>query len=145
MDSFDDDMFALSDEELPIPTTKWNAVEEHLAKQLGAVQTRIVETISDINEIQDTKRRILKSLQYQARYGENATSDSDSNVSHPITMEIVEHENIMPDSNSFSTRSECNCMRSKYECVRCVKIYSHSVDVQHRRATSGEEGEAQSS
>ena len=62
------DMFALSDEELPIPTaSKWNAVEEHLAKQLVAVQTRIIETISDINDVQDTKRRILKSLQYQAR------------------------------------------------------------------------------
>ncbi|XP_076681641.1 uncharacterized protein LOC143375902 isoform X2 [Andrena cerasifolii] len=92
MESFDDDMFALSDEELPIPATKWNAVEEHLAKQLGDVRTRIVERISDINEVQDTKRRILKSLQYQAQYGENATSDSDSNTYNIDGQPVVKKE-----------------------------------------------------
>ena len=80
MDSFDDDMFALSDEELPIPTSACNPIEEYLMKQLSSVQTRIEKTTSDIKEIQDTTKRILKSLYSEAQYGENVTSDSDSDL-----------------------------------------------------------------
>ncbi|XP_076231569.1 golgi SNAP receptor complex member Gos28 isoform X1 [Calliopsis andreniformis] len=80
MDSFDDDMFALSDEDLPIPVPKCNPVEEHLIKQLSDVHTRIEKTTNDIKEIENTTERILKSLQHQAQYGENITSDSDSDL-----------------------------------------------------------------
>lgn len=84
MDSFDDDMFALSDEELPIPTSACNPIEEYLMKQLSNVQIRIEKTTSDIKDIQETTKHILKSLYSEAQYGENITSDSDTDVSHTI-------------------------------------------------------------
>ncbi|XP_076294539.1 uncharacterized protein LOC143215851 [Lasioglossum baleicum] len=80
MDTFEDDMFALSDEELPIQTPKCNPVEEHLMKQLSDVQARIEKTTNDIKEVQDTTRRILKHLQDHALYGESILSDSDSDL-----------------------------------------------------------------
>ncbi|XP_076644257.1 uncharacterized protein LOC143354230 [Halictus rubicundus] len=80
MDTFEDDMFALSDEELPIQTSENNPVEEHLMKQFSDVQARIEKTTNDIKEIQDTRRRILKQLRDHALYGENITSDSDSDL-----------------------------------------------------------------
>ncbi|CAK9811757.1 hypothetical protein ANTPLA_LOCUS7151 [Anthophora plagiata] len=80
MDSFDGDMFALSDEELPISSPKCNPVEEHLMKQLSDVQTRIEKAANDIKEIRDTTKHILKSLYNQALYGEDITSDSDTDL-----------------------------------------------------------------
>ncbi|XP_076625348.1 uncharacterized protein LOC143343886 isoform X1 [Colletes latitarsis] len=80
MDSFEDDMFALSDEELPISTAKCNPIEEQLLKQFFDVQNRIEKTTVDIKEIQNTTRHVLKSLQHQAQYAENVTSDSDSDL-----------------------------------------------------------------
>lgn len=80
MDSFDDDMFALSDEDLPIPTLECNPIEEQLMKEYSNVQRRIEKATNDIKELQDTTKHILKSLQYRAQYGENETSDSDSDL-----------------------------------------------------------------
>ncbi|KAF3426565.1 hypothetical protein E2986_07543 [Frieseomelitta varia] len=81
MDSTDDDMFVLSDEELPISTPKCNPIEEHLTRASSDVRTRIERATNDIKEVQDMTRRILESLYKQARYGEDVTSDSDSDVS----------------------------------------------------------------
>ena len=81
MDSMDDDMFVLSDEELPISTPKCNPIEEHLTRASSDVRTRIERATNDIKEVQDMTRRILESLYKQARYGEDVTSDSDSDVS----------------------------------------------------------------
>lgn len=81
MDSMDEDMFALSDDELPISTSKCNPVEEHLMKQLSDVQTRIQKTKNDIKEIQDMTKHALESLYNQALYGRNITLDCDSDVS----------------------------------------------------------------
>ncbi|OAD52926.1 hypothetical protein WN48_11172 [Eufriesea mexicana] len=78
----DEDMFALSDEELPISTSKCNPVEEHLMKQLSDVQTRIEKTRNDIKDIQDMTRRNLESLYNEAQYGKDITWDSDSDVSY---------------------------------------------------------------
>lgn len=77
----DEDMFALSDDELPISTSKCNPVEEHLMKQLSDVQTRIQKTKNDIKEIQDMTKHALESLYNQALYGKNITLDCDSDVS----------------------------------------------------------------
>lgn len=77
----DEDMFALSDDELPISTSKCNPVEEHLMKQLSDVQTRIQKTKNDIKEIQDMTKHALESLYNQALYGRNITLDCDSDVS----------------------------------------------------------------
>ncbi|KAK9299499.1 hypothetical protein QLX08_007515 [Tetragonisca angustula] len=80
MDSMDDDMFVLSDEELPISTPKCNPIEEHLTRASSDVRTRIERATNDIKEVQDMTRRILESLYKQARYGEDVTSDSDSDL-----------------------------------------------------------------
>ncbi|XP_054003794.1 uncharacterized protein LOC128889814 [Hylaeus anthracinus] len=82
MNSFEDDMFALSDEDLPLPILEpeCNPVEEHLMKQLSDVQSRIEKTSNDIKEIQDTTRHVLKALHQQAQFGEQVSSDSDSNL-----------------------------------------------------------------
>ncbi|XP_031832002.2 uncharacterized protein LOC116426742 isoform X2 [Nomia melanderi] len=80
MEMFEEDMFALSDEDLPIQTPKCNPVEEHLMKQLSDVETRIEKTTNDIKEVQVTTGKILKKLQYNAQYGENVSSDSDSDL-----------------------------------------------------------------
>lgn len=76
----DEDMFALSDDELPISTSKCNPVEEHLMKQLSDVQTRIQKTKNDIKEIQDMTKHALESLYNQALYGKNITLDCDSDL-----------------------------------------------------------------
>ncbi|XP_076761498.1 uncharacterized protein LOC143429681 isoform X2 [Xylocopa sonorina] len=81
MDSMiDDDLFALSDEELPIPTQKCNPIEEHLIKQLSDVKTRIEKTKNDIKEVQDMTKYTLDSLYSQARYGRDITSKSDNDL-----------------------------------------------------------------
>ena len=75
-------MFVLSDEELPISLTpKCNPIEEHLTRTSSNVQTRIEKVTNDIKEVQDMTRRTLESLYKQARYGDDVTSDSDSDVS----------------------------------------------------------------
>ena len=131
MESFDDDMFALSDDELPIPATKWNAVEEHLAKQLGAVRTRVIETIGDIEAVQDTKRRILKSLQHQARYGENVTSDSDSNTYDVDGQPVVKKE-----KRRVRRPSEILAVQSIWKRVICDKwvigVVLQNTSTEHR-------------
>ncbi|XP_033348162.1 uncharacterized protein LOC117232707 [Bombus vosnesenskii] len=76
----DDDMFELSDEELPIPTPKCNPIEAHLMKTLSNVQTRIEKTTNDIKEVQDMTKRISESLYNQALYGKDISSDSDSDL-----------------------------------------------------------------
>lgn len=78
----DDDIFELSDEELPIPTPKCNPIEEHFMKTLSNVQTRIEKTTNDIKEVQDMTKRISESLYNQALYGKDISSDSDSDVSY---------------------------------------------------------------
>lgn len=102
MDSFDDDMFALSDEDLPIPTLECNPIEEQLMKEYSNVQRRIEKATNDIKELQDTTKHILKSLQYRAQYGENETSDSDSDVSHSIiTITITKTCNVEKNIKYF--------------------------------------------
>ncbi|CAD1468772.1 unnamed protein product, partial [Heterotrigona itama] len=80
MNSMDDDMFVFSDEELPISTPKCNPIEEHLTRVSSDVQTRIEKATNDIKDVQDMARRTLESLYKQARYGEDTTSDSDSDL-----------------------------------------------------------------
>jgi len=82
MDS-SDDMFAISDEEMlmPLQTAQSNPVEEYLLKQLTDVQSRIDNATSEIANMKETTARILNALQWRALYGENPSSDSDTDVS----------------------------------------------------------------
>ncbi|XP_078040194.1 SET domain containing 8 isoform X4 [Augochlora pura] len=80
MDTFEADMFDLSDQDLPVETSKYNPIEEHLMKQYSDVQARIEKTINDIKDVHDTTRRVQKRLQDQAQYGGDITSDSDSDM-----------------------------------------------------------------
>lgn len=88
MESGDDDMFAVSDEEMSLSTEitangngMSNPVEEHLLKQLTDIQNRIDITSDEISELKVTTAHILNALQKRALYGENISSDSDSDVS----------------------------------------------------------------
>jgi len=88
MDSGDDDMFAISDEEMLLSTETiangngvLNPVEEHLLKQLTDVQNRIDTTSDEISEVTATTAHILNTLQQRALYGENISLDSDNDVS----------------------------------------------------------------
>ncbi|XP_033329472.2 uncharacterized protein LOC117222084 isoform X1 [Megalopta genalis] len=89
MNAFETDMFALSDEELPVETPKYNPIEAHLMKQYSDVKARIEKINDDIKEVHDTTGRIQKRLQDQAQYGENATSDSDSDLYTIVGQPVV--------------------------------------------------------
>lgn len=89
MDSGDDDMFAISDEETSLLTETGtvngngmsNPVEEHLLKQLTDVQNSIDTRLDEISEVKVTTAHILNALQQRALYGENVSSDFDCDVS----------------------------------------------------------------
>jgi len=87
MDSCDD-IFAISDEEMPMPlqTAQSNPVEEYLLKQLTDVQSRIDNATSEIANMRENTARILNALQWRALYGENPSSDSDTDVSRSSLM-----------------------------------------------------------
>lgn len=79
MDSGDEDIFAISDEDFPsMQVVQSNPVEDHLLKQLADVQSRIDFVKNEIAEVEVTATRVLKSLQWRELYGEDVISDSDS-------------------------------------------------------------------
>lgn len=85
MESGDEDIFAISDEETsalaaPAQAASTNPVEEHLLQQLTDVQSRIDVTTSEIAETKATTARVLNALEWRALHGEDAGSDSDSEV-----------------------------------------------------------------
>lgn len=82
MESGDEDIFAISDEETPSPAraAPANPVEEHLLQQLADVQNRIDVTASEIAETRATTARVLNALEWRALHGEDASSDSDGEV-----------------------------------------------------------------
>lgn len=81
MDSCDEDIFAISDEEiLPAQTVQVNPVQEYLLKQLNDVQNRINATTNKIEEVKESNAHILNVLQQQALHGVDTNSDSDIEV-----------------------------------------------------------------
>lgn len=80
--SDDEDMFAISDEEISLPTrtASSNLVEEHLLKQLAVVQNNIDVTTNEIAEMKTATERILRAQQWRALYGEDISSDSDCDL-----------------------------------------------------------------
>lgn len=88
MDSDDDDLFAISDDDvlsaLTRPPQLPNPVEEQLLKQLNDVHDRIDAATNEIQEVSTTSAHILNALKWRAIYGEDVGSDSDSDVSGTI-------------------------------------------------------------
>ncbi|XP_020300100.1 uncharacterized protein LOC109863865 [Pseudomyrmex gracilis] len=81
MDSGDEDIFAISDEDFPsMQVVQSNPVEDHLLKQLADVQSRIDFVKNEIAEVEVTATRVLKSLQWRELYGEDVDSDSDGDM-----------------------------------------------------------------
>ncbi|XP_003703565.2 uncharacterized protein LOC100883510 [Megachile rotundata] len=115
MDSFEDDMFALSDEELPLPTSNNNPIEEYLMKQLSNVQTRIEKANDDIKIVQDTTKHILKSLYYEAEYGESITSDSDSDLY------TIDGEPVIKKKQKREEPDQVLVVQNDWKCVFCDK------------------------
>lgn len=94
MESGDEDMFAISDEEMslsPAPAALVNPVEEHLLKELANVENRIDLATSEITETKATTACVLNALEWRALYGEDASSDSDSEV-HDRTILLAIYE-----------------------------------------------------
>lgn len=115
MDSFEEDMFALSDEELPLPTSNNNPVEEYLMKQLSNVETRIEKANDDIKIVQDTTKHILKSLYYEAEYGESITSDSDSDLY------TIDGEPVVKKKQKRQKPDQVLIVQNNWKCVLCDK------------------------
>ncbi|XP_036150905.1 uncharacterized protein LOC118648661 isoform X2 [Monomorium pharaonis] len=82
MESGDEDIFAISDEEMlsPARVAPVNPVEEHLQKELADVESRIDLATREIAETRETTARVLNALEWRALYGEDASSDSDSEL-----------------------------------------------------------------
>lgn len=85
MNSCDEDLFAISDEEAVVLSSQFvqssNPVEKYLMKQLVSVQNRIERTTNDIEEVKATTGHILNALQQRLLQGEDVNSDTDSDVS----------------------------------------------------------------
>lgn len=62
-----------------------NPVEEHLIKQLNCVQNQIDQAKSNIEVIDNVTKQILANLSKQAAYREQASSESDDEVSYILT------------------------------------------------------------
>lgn len=75
MGSFEDDIFMLSDEEMPI--SKPNPIHEHLTERLLEVQHRIENAKRSLEETENTTSSILKMLQSRAQYEDSVSSDDD--------------------------------------------------------------------
>lgn len=91
MNSWDEDLFAISDDETLLPPMRSvrsaNPVEEYLSKHFANVQNRIDTTTNEIKEVKATTGHILNALEWRALYGENiASSDSDSDVNRHFTI-----------------------------------------------------------
>lgn len=79
--SDEEDMFALSEEELAQPVLKVNPVEENLITELNGIQKRIDRTNSDIREFQSLIKKGLKQFAHVAKYGEELDVDVGGEVS----------------------------------------------------------------
>lgn len=89
MESDDEDIFAISDEEMSVQSPPTNPVEEHLLKELANVKSRIDLTTSEIAETRATTERVLGALEWRALYGEDASSNSDSDVRHRAILFVI--------------------------------------------------------
>ncbi|KAK2580790.1 hypothetical protein KPH14_011525 [Odynerus spinipes] len=82
MDYFEDDIFELSykntDDEAF--TSKCNPIEEHLMKQLNAIQSRIDKTKNEIEETEQTVKQISNTLLSKAVTGQDTSPDSNSDL-----------------------------------------------------------------
>lgn len=85
MNSCDEDLFAISDEEVSGSPSEFvqssNPVEKYLMKQLVNAQNRIEIITNDIEEVKATTGHILNVLQCRVLYGEDVNLDIDSDVS----------------------------------------------------------------
>ena len=81
--SDEEDMFALSDEELPQPEVlEVNPVQENLITELNSIQKRINRTKSDIEEFQSLIKKGLKQFAHVAKYGEELDLEDGGEVSY---------------------------------------------------------------
>lgn len=82
MESDDEDIFAISDEDMVLPARiePVNPVEEHLLKQLADIEGRINVATSEISETKATIACVLNALEWRALHGEDANSGSDNEV-----------------------------------------------------------------
>ncbi|TGZ37812.1 Uncharacterized protein DBV15_04789 [Temnothorax longispinosus] len=112
MESGDEDMFAISDEEASSPAPV-NPVEEHLLKQLADVQHRIDVAASEIAETKAITAHVLNVLEWRALYGEDASSDSDSEL---YTAEGVPVAKKQKRSRASSTKNNLG-LTFQWQCV----------------------------
>ncbi|KYM97723.1 hypothetical protein ALC62_11583 [Cyphomyrmex costatus] len=82
MESDDEDIFAVSDEEMSVQAQiePVNPVEEHLLKQLADIEGRIDVATSEIAETKATIACVLNTLEGRALHGKDANLDSDNEV-----------------------------------------------------------------
>ena len=71
----DEDMFAISDEEVVQPVAEVNPVEETLITELNNIQKRIDQTNTGIKEVQSFIKKVLKQFAHRAQFGEELDLD----------------------------------------------------------------------
>ncbi|KAL6262678.1 hypothetical protein P5V15_005471 [Pogonomyrmex californicus] len=101
MESGDEDIFAISDEEISLlAQPALNPVEEYLLKQMSDVVCRIHITKKEIAETKATSARILNALEKRAIHGEDASSDSDSELYTVEGVPIIKKQKCSRNSNT---------------------------------------------
>ncbi|XP_011699523.1 PREDICTED: uncharacterized protein LOC105456872 isoform X2 [Wasmannia auropunctata] len=125
MESGDEDMFAISDEDTPSPAriAPVNPVEEHLLKLLANVEGRIDVATNEIAETKATNARILNALERHALHGKDANSDSDSEFILYIQMYTADGVPVCTSDLKKQQRKRNNCtekileLTSQWQCV----------------------------
>ncbi|XP_019699316.1 uncharacterized protein LOC105188442 isoform X2 [Harpegnathos saltator] len=117
MNSCDEDLFAITDEEVSSSSSQFvrlsNPVEKYLMKQFINVQNKIETTTNDIEEVKATAGYILNVLQQHVQYGTDINSDIDNDLY------TIEGEPVIKKKQDYKTNNiERNLeITSQWQCV----------------------------
>ncbi|XP_011871300.1 PREDICTED: uncharacterized protein LOC105563907 [Vollenhovia emeryi] len=115
MESDDEDMFAISDDEtaMPAPAAPVNPVEEHLLQVLADVQNRIDVTASEVALRRANTACVLNALERRAVYAEDASSDSDRELYTAEGEPVIKRQR----HSRTSSREKVLELISQWQCV----------------------------
>ncbi|XP_032685813.1 uncharacterized protein LOC116850987 isoform X2 [Odontomachus brunneus] len=145
MNSCDEDLFAISDEEISGSPSAFvqssNPIEKYLTKQLVNVQNRIETTTNNIEEVKATTGHILNVLQRRVLYGQDVNLDIDSDLytieGEPIIKRKYDHKtNNIEKSLEIIRQWQCVLhdkwiigveLKNRLQC--CKEVLSNSVKI----------------
>ncbi|XP_066587277.1 uncharacterized protein [Prorops nasuta] len=100
MDSFEDDLFAFSDEDQLEPP-KSNPIAENLMKKLFEIQTFVEGTRKDIENVQNATKEALDNLLFQAKYAKKFHYNSDSEFNNAKFKKTLKMRKILSNYNTL--------------------------------------------